>query len=361
MNRTRVTQALRDLGLAGLADGYTAFYLSSWDYFLLPLVVGLLPVRVHQLRRRTHGDPSSRTGADGERGGRAAVACGESRRIGGTVETRMPHPLTEIEAIDVAIEPYLRQVGEVFQAFRQQDSGTVSYGVLVGGRRWFVKESDNPSIVESLRRALHLHTKVQHTALPRLYNSFRTPGGLALVYEWVPGEVLHDPRFTREQRRLDPAHPHVRFRSLPVGEIVDALDTIFDAHVLLADAGFVASDFYDGCIIYDFVGRRVYLCDLDEYRHGPFVLDMDRNYGSTRFMAPEEFRHGSTLDQVTNVFSLGRAATVLLGDGTESLDAWRGSDALRGVVVRATSAERSQRHQSVREFVEDWREAVGAG
>ena len=34
MNRTRATQALRDLGLTGLADGYTSFYLSSWDYFL---------------------------------------------------------------------------------------------------------------------------------------------------------------------------------------------------------------------------------------------------------------------------------------------------------------------------------------
>ena len=273
----------------------------------------------------------------------------------------MSHPLTEVASIDVAIESYLGQVGEVFQAFRQQDSGTVSYGVLVGGRRWFVKESGNPSIVESLRRALHLHTMVQHPALPRLHNSSRTPGGLALVYEWVPGEVLYDPRFTREQRRWDPAHPHVRFRSLPVGEILDALDTIFDVHVLLSDAGFVASDFYDGCIIYDFGGRLVFLCDLDEYRHGPFVLDMDRNYGSTRFMAPEEYRRGSTLDQVTNVFSLARAATVLLGDGTESLDAWRGSDALREVVVRATKAERSQRHQSVREFVEEWREVVVAG
>lgn len=34
MNRTGVTHALRDLGLVGLADGYAAFYLSSWDYFL---------------------------------------------------------------------------------------------------------------------------------------------------------------------------------------------------------------------------------------------------------------------------------------------------------------------------------------
>ena len=34
MNRTGATLALRDLGLASLADGYTTFYLSSWDYFL---------------------------------------------------------------------------------------------------------------------------------------------------------------------------------------------------------------------------------------------------------------------------------------------------------------------------------------
>ena len=43
-----------------------------------------------------------------------------------------------------------------------------------------------------------------------------------------------------------------------------------------------------------------------------------------------------------------------LVDGTESMDVWRGPDALRDVVVRATSAERSQRHQSVREFVDEW-------
>ncbi len=34
LNRTRVTAALRDLALHDLADAYTAFYLSGWDYFL---------------------------------------------------------------------------------------------------------------------------------------------------------------------------------------------------------------------------------------------------------------------------------------------------------------------------------------
>lgn len=34
LNRTRVTAALRDLGLGALADAYRDFYLAAWDYFL---------------------------------------------------------------------------------------------------------------------------------------------------------------------------------------------------------------------------------------------------------------------------------------------------------------------------------------
>ena len=66
----------------------------------------------------------------------------------------MTHPLTEVTAIDTPVEPYLRDAGEVFQAFRYQDSGTISYGVLVDGERWFVKVSDDPDIVESFQRAV---------------------------------------------------------------------------------------------------------------------------------------------------------------------------------------------------------------
>jgi serine/threonine-protein kinase len=76
-------------------------------------------------------------------------------------------------------------------------------------------------------------------------------------------------------------------------------------------------------------------------------------------MAPEEFQRGARIDQVTNVFTLGRTAVVLLGDGSGSLASWKGTEAMREVVVRATAFERTQRHPSVREFVEDWRRAVG--
>ena len=267
--------------------------------------------------------------------------------------------LAAITQIDIDIESYLDQLGEVFRVFRDQDSGCTSYGLLVAGRRWFVKHSDEPRGLASLRRAQDLHSTVRHEALPSLHNAFQTLGGLALVFDWVPGELLYDyTRFRGEAGRRDPVSPHSRFRALPVARILDALDTIYDVHLLLADHGFVAVDFYDGCILYDFDRARTYLCDLDEYRPGPFWLSEDRLPGSGRFMAPEEWRRGARIDQVTNVFTLGRTALELLGDGTFSADTWRGSQIMREVVMRATSVERGERHQSVREFVRDWRSAT---
>ena len=78
---------------------------------------------------------------------------------------------------------------------------------------------------------------------------------------------------------------------------------MLDSHVAVANAGFVAVDFYDGSIIYDFENQQVHLCDLDSYRRGPYRLDRDRQYGSTRFMAPEEFERGATVDERTDLLT----------------------------------------------------------
>jgi serine/threonine-protein kinase len=255
--------------------------------------------------------------------------------------------LLNIVEIDEGIEAYLQRWGRIFKAFRRQDSGCVSFGVWLDGRRWFVKHSAQSKGVASLRRARRLHMTVEHPALARLGNSFRTPNGLALVYEWLPGQVLYD--YTAGQvNRDDPVGAHRRFRALPADRILAALDTIYDAHLTLSEAGFVAVDFYDGCIIYDFEQHQTHLCDLDEYRPGPFVLGDERLPGSRRFMAPEEWQRGATIDQVTNVYTLGRTAVILLGNGR--LD----GSALQAVIARATSVDRAARQQSVAQFVAEW-------
>jgi serine/threonine protein kinase, bacterial len=272
----------------------------------------------------------------------------------------MIHPLTDIQQIDDELEPYLEQVGDIFQAFRLQDSTCVSYGVRVGAESFFVKHSCESRGVASLRRAVALNRAVEHPALPRLHNSFGTPlGGLALVYDWAPGEVLYDYTLFRGERRTAPFSPLTRFRGQPVDEIQRALTVIYDVHQLLAEKGYIAVDFYDGCMLYDFDTRKLHLCDLDEYRHGQFTNEVGRLPGSKRYMAPEEFQQGQPIDQVTNVFTLGRAAFELLADGTTAEEKWRGTKGQYPVAKKAVAEKREERYASVKEYVEAWRYSTG--
>jgi len=264
---------------------------------------------------------------------------------------------------DTDLEPaaYLRAVGAIFATFdsRTQDSGNISFGVEAGGRRWFVKTAGNPDgtafLTHPERVALLLNAQrlatVIHPALPHLHGVACSAWGPMLVYDWVPGELLR----AAADRRRDPASAFQRFRSLPPEQLVAAIDTIIDAHVRLAAHGWVACDFYDGSILHDLAGRRTWLVDLDNYRAGPFINEMDRMFGSTRLMAPEEFERGAAIDARTTVFTLGRAFSVFLGDGTRNPSAFRGTANQFRAMATACRPDPADRFQSVAELADAWR------
>lgn len=254
----------------------------------------------------------------------------------------MDDPLLGITEIDESLEAHLAAHAGVFHTFEPREIGQ-SFGVTSKGWRYFVKFV-NTDAVAGLDRAKIIRGRVQHSALPRFLNSITTPDGRADVYEWVDGANLYDDRD--------------RFYALPVNERARALTSIFDLHLMIADAGFIAVDFYDGSLIYDYDRRLLHVCDLDEYRSGPFHVAGERLPGSTRFMAPEEFEPGGRIDQVTNVFTLGRAAFVLLGDGTGNLATYGWNEESKAVAARASSPIRSVRYESVTEFVDAWRQVV---
>ena len=206
-------------------------------------------------------------------------------------------------------------VGKIFAVFdrRTQDSGNESYGVEVGGWRHFVKTAGDPDDVDSarlshaervglLRNAAELARSVRHPALPKFHGVVESPRAPMLVYEWADGHLVRSAL--------------ARVRALPASEIARLLDAVFDLHAALAERGWVACDFYDGAMIYDFQRRRVHAVDLDCYRRGAFVNEMGRMFGSSRFMSPEEFERGATIDERTTIFTLGRTAAVLLSDGS---------------------------------------------
>ena len=111
-----------------------------------------------------------------------------------------------------------------------------------------------------------------------------------------------------------PATPVPPAGPLAAPAIAAALTTIYELHVELARADWIAVDFYDGCLMYDFASHELRVIDLDMYSRGPFTNTMGRMFGSTRFMAPEEFELGARIDERTTVFNLGRAAFVFLGE-----------------------------------------------
>jgi serine/threonine-protein kinase len=142
-----------------------------------------------------------------------------------------------------------------------------------------------------------------------------------------------------------------------VSEILRVLDTVFDLHHELAALGWVAVDFYDGCLIYDFERQQLKVVDLDTYHRGPLVNEMGRMFGSTRFMAPEEFQRGAEINERTNVFTMGRSMAVFLSDGTLEQAPFRGSPALYEVMCGAARESPGERFESMAAFWSAWRNA----
>lgn len=77
--------------------------------------------------------------------------------------------------------------------------------------------------------------------------------------------------------------------------------------------------------------------DLDTYRRGPHRNDMGRMFGSSRFMAPEQFSLGAPIDSRTTAYVMARTALVLLADTTLDRSAFRGSDRHYAVLQEATT------------------------
>lgn len=262
---------------------------------------------------------------------------------------------------------WLEGMGEVFDVFWQQDSGNISFGVrLEDGSKKFVKyagaetvnyEGNVKEAVLRLRQAIPVYEALAHQSLVNLVNHFSTRDGYAAVFEWFEGENLHPHwSYPPPAKYTDPASPYYRYRQLSVDQRLASLDEIFAFHAFAEQKGFVAVDFYDGSIMYDFESGTTRICDIDLYRKGPFVNSMGRMWGSSRFMSPEEFERGAIIDGITNVFNMGAMAFGLLGGELDrSWAKWEAGPELYEVASKAVEPERERRYSSVAEFCEAWK------
>ena len=231
----------------------------------------------------------------------------------------------------------------------------MSYGVEVDGRRYFVKTAGRPDDFRSyldhggrvslLLNAARLAESSGHRTLPKLRQVVESAWGPMLVYDWGEGELIGS--------CLD------RVRSLGAREVTQLLTDVYDLHRELTGLGWIANDFYDGAMIYDFQRRRVQVIDLDSYHMGSFTNRMGRMFGSSRFMAPEEFELGATIDERTTVFTMGRTAAVLMSDNSLERGPFRGSDGQYEVMVRSCAENPGDRFQTVVDMYAAWVDVQG--
>jgi serine/threonine-protein kinase len=286
----------------------------------------------------------------------------------GTV-SRVPN-LIDVKIIDQDPSSFVRGCSTVLREFNHlsQDSGNVSWLVDSAGRRLFVKTAgtDGPPVpgapvpyfdhagrVTLLRNAVDVANSCDHRALPALLNVIESPTGPALVYDAVSGDLIGVP----SDRRGDPRSPYWRFAHLPAADLLGLFDKLIELHVALAAVGWVAGDLYDGCLIVDFKARTLSVVDLDAYRRGPTTNTMGRMFGSTRFMAPEEFELGAQIDERTTVFTLGRIVWHFATRLAERSSGFCGSAQLARVIQRACQPSPADRQSSVAELAGAWNNA----
>ncbi len=119
-------------------------------------------------------------------------------------------------------------------------------------------------------------------------------------------------RAARAARRDDPAEAHHRFKRLPASEIAAALDQVLSLHVALEQAGWVAGDLYDGCLMYDFGAGRIVVMDFESYREAPTSTTRAGSRDRRGSWPPRSSVLGATIDARTTVFNLGRMVEIFL-------------------------------------------------
>lgn len=211
--------------------------------------------------------------------------------------------------------------------FAKSDSATMAWRTPALFIKFFPYALQERAAVEAVLTTANLHENI----IPSLLMS-GVDDGVLLIYPFVSGETLSTPE-ARE-----------KFYALPEDERRAALQVILAALAAITSAGWTLVDFYEGNMIYDYENKKPWLFDWDLCVKAPsFSLATNRNWGSSRLMAPEEFVRGATIDAQTNVFTVARFTLLALGESATEPE--------RAVLARATSPEKAARPGSVAALV----------
>lgn len=259
---------------------------------------------------------------------------------------------------------FLRKYGKVFKVFDEQGSGNISFGIENADKKYFVKFAGAPkpnyisnrdsgavdaaSAIKLLKAAVPLYTELAHSTLIKFVFAEEIGGGYAAVFKWE-GAIGIEPKDSPD---------YMRFMQMPVEKKMKAFEDIVEFHTHVAAKGYVALDFYDGSILYDYKKEKVIICDIDLYQKSPYINAEGLGIvGSARYVSPEECVKDAIMDEITNVYTMGATAFALFAYGDRAPEAWTLSPESYVVVKKAVSDNRGERQQSIVQLIEEWRAA----
>ena len=248
---------------------------------------------------------------------------------------------------------FLSKYGKVFKVFDEQRSGNLCFGTEKDGHRYFVKFAGAPTvnyhgkpeeIIELLKATATTYQNLLHPDLIHIVGAEEIENGYAIIFEWTDAECAgRDYPVSRE-----------KFMALPLPTRIKVFEDVMEFHAHVVEKGYVAIDFYDGSIMYDFKREKTIICDIDLYQKSPYVGWLGR-WGSAGFVSPEEITQGAIMDEITTVHTMGQTAFAIFTDSNRSPENWPLNNRLYDVVKRAVSHERDQRQQTIRQLIEEWR------
>ena len=251
------------------------------------------------------------------------------------------------------MENYAKSLGSIFEKFLSQDSGNICFSIHTEKNPIWIKFLDlEKTKINNLQEVINFYNSCQSPLIAKNWKLFRVNDKYVMQCEWIPGIVINSPNENGNHYKA----AYRKFMNLSFKIKIDAYNKILHFFEWLESENIIIEDFYDGCIIYDFEKNDTYLCDLDHLHQGLYKLEKERQYGSSRFMAPEEFKKGSVIDFTTNVYTMGATGFVLLNDNNRTKNDWMQNIQIYDLLIKAVSENREQRFQSIKEMNSIWAE-----
>lgn len=276
---------------------------------------------------------------------------------------------------------WLNNYGEVFLAIDETGSGCICFGIKKDSKKYFFKiagaktvgaEISEEESIKILKEAVTKYKNIKHDNLIKYVDSFAYNEFFVIIYEFAEGECLFDHWNFDRYKITKEITPRMKFKNISIEKRLNVTKKLFSFFETFVDCGYVAVDFYDSSIIYDFENDNVTFCDIDLFRKSPSINEIGKKYfGTKRLKAPEENELGATIDELTSEFTLGAIIFDIFSDIkninkryekgmfiSNDIEEFELSNKVYDVLIKATSYERTGRYKSIKEFHKEFINAL---